>query len=67
MSERDSVAIRCARWEPPSYGYRLPNIQGTGTRHGPESVPLAKMSKRDIQTDNSRPQAGDWGQLLVRR
>ena len=43
------MAIRYARWAPPSFGYRLHNSSAQ-TRHGPESVLPAKMSGRDIET-----------------
>ena len=59
ISERESVAIRCARWEPPSYGYRLPN--GWAQAHATDGIPLAKLSRRDIETDNPRPQTGSIG------
>jgi hypothetical protein len=55
------MAIRYARWEPPSFGYRLRNSSAQATANGPESVLLAKVSRRDIETDNSRPQAGARG------
>ena len=65
MSERDSVAIRFARWEPPSYGYRLPNSKAQAHATDQNPLPLAMMSRRDIETDNSRPQAGDRGHSVT--
>ena len=58
ISERQSIAIRCARWEPQTFGYLLPNWWARASRFGPAPDCSRKISSRDIETDNPGPQAG---------
>ena len=58
------MAIRCARWEPQTFGYLLPNWWGGRTLRAWPPGLLAEKAAANFETDNSWIPAGELGQVL---